>query len=147
MRTLLINRKARYEYEVLETFVAGIVLGGGEVKMLRHKHGSLQGSYVHIHEGEAWLLNMQVPAYPYARYEETYDPTHSRKLLLKKSELLKIQQMQDTKGISLIPVELGIEGKYLKLKVAIARGKSNRDKRETIRKRDLDREARRSSLY
>lgn len=142
MKPLLTNRKARYEYEVIDTFTAGVMLSGGEVKMLRGKHGSLNGSYVHIKDGEAWLLNMQIPPYPNARNEE-YEPTRTRKLLLKKSELVKFGQIQATKGISLIPLEVGVSGRYIKVAIGVARGKSARDKRDTIRQRDLDREMRR----
>lgn len=110
--------------------------------MLRGKHGSLNGSYVHIKDGEAWLLNMQVPPYPYARVED-YEPTRTRKLLLKKSELIKFGQLQGTKGISLIPLSVAVAGRYLKVVIGVARGKSSRDKREAIKERDLNREARR----
>lgn len=121
---------------------AGIVLEGGEVKMLRGKHGSLQGSHVRIIGGQAWLINAQIPPYPYARNED-YDPIRSRKLLLKKSELLQLQAIQDTKGKALIPTRLGVVGPFLKLEIGIARGKTQGDKRETIKKRDLARELRR----
>jgi len=140
MRTLLVNRQARFEYEPLETFVAGVALQGGEVKMLRQKKGSLSGSHVRIINNEAVLLNAQIPPYPYARNED-YDPIRTRKLLLSKRELLKLQEAQQEKGKALIPLEIGIQGKYIKLKLAIARGKTQQDRRETIRRRDLDRQA------
>ncbi len=142
MKPLLINKKARFDFEILDRVVAGIVLTGGEVKMLRGKHGSLQGSHVRIVGGEAWLLNAQIPPYPFARNED-YDPIRSRKLLLKASELLQLQAIQDTKGKALVPTMLGLDGAFLKVEIGIARGKTHADKRDVIRKRDLDREARR----
>lgn len=142
MKPLLINKKARFDFEIQDTIYAGIVLEGGEVKMLRGKHGSLQGSHVRIIGGQAWLINAQIPPYPYARNED-YDPIRSRKLLLKKSELLQLQAIQDTKGKALIPTRLGVAGPFLKLEIGIARGKTQGDKRETIKKRDLARELRR----
>jgi SsrA-binding protein len=141
MKPLLINKKARFDYEILDRVLAGVVLEGGEVKMLRHKHGSLQGSHVRIVGGQAWLLNAQIPPYPYAQNED-YDPIRSRKLLLKKSELLQLQAIQDTKGKALIPTAIGLHGPFIKVEIGIARGKTKGDKREAIKKRDLDREAR-----
>lgn len=139
MKPLLINKKAKFEYEFLETLTAGVILSGGEVKMLRNSKGSLQGSFVRIIDGEAWLINAQIPPYPYARNEE-YDPKQSRKLLLKKNELAKLLQIQQNKGLTLVPTMIGLDGRFIKVEVAIARGKSQSDRRETIRRRDLDRQ-------
>lgn len=139
MVLLLENRQARHEFELLETFEAGLVLLGGEVKMLRGKHGSLAGSHVRIIQGRPVLLNAQIPAYPYAR-SENYDPKRSRELLLKKSEILKLQQAQETKGLTLVPVNISLQGRFIKAKIAIARGKKLHDRRADIKKRDMDRQ-------
>lgn len=139
MLPLVVNKKARFEFQSLETFRAGMVLDGGEVKMLRGKHGSLAGSYVRVIGDHAVLLNAQIPPYPYARNEE-YEPTRTRQLLLKKSELLQLKQAQETKGHTLVPLMIGLDGRFIKVEVAIARGKNTTDRREAIRKRDLDRE-------
>jgi SsrA-binding protein len=139
MVSLIENRQARFEFELLDNFVAGLVLQGGEAKMLRGRHGSLAGSHVRIIQGKPMLLNAQIPPYPYAR-NENYEPKRSRELLLRKSEILKLQQAQETKGLTLIPVSIGKEGKYLKLRVAIARGKKLHDRREGLKRRDLDRQ-------
>lgn len=139
MKTLLVNRQARFEYEALETFTAGIVLEGGEVKMLRQKKGSLAGSHIRIINNELVLLNAQIPPYPYARNED-YDPIRTRKLLMSKREILRLQEAQQSKGKALIPLEIGLQGKFIKVKLAIARGKSQQDRREEIRRRDLDRQ-------
>lgn len=139
MLPLVVNKRARYEFEPLETFHAGLVLRGGEVKMLRGRHGSLAGSYIRVVGDHAVLLNAQIPPYPYARQDE-YEPTRTRQLLVKKSELLKLKQAQETKGRTLIPLMIGLEGRFLKIEFAIARGKNTTDKRETIKKRDTERE-------
>lgn len=141
MKPLLFNKKARFDYEILDRVVAGLVLTGGEAKMLRGKHGSLQGSHVRIVGGQAWLLNAQIPPYPYARNDNgEYDPIRTRKLLLKSHEILQLQAIQDTKGKALIPTMVGLDGAFIKVEVGIARGKTKGDKRATIRQRELDRE-------
>lgn len=140
MVPLLLHKKAHFEYEILDTVVAGLVLTGGEVKMLRGKHGSLTGSYVKIIGGQAFLLNAQIPPYPYARSED-YDPTRTRKLLLNKREILQLEQAQATKGYTLVATKIGAVGNHIKVEVAVARGKSGRDRREELRNRDMKRDA------
>jgi len=139
MKPLLINKKAKFEFEFLETYVGGLVLTGGEVKMLRNSKGSLQGSFVRLISGEAWLINAQIPPYPFARNED-YDPKQSRKILLKKKELLELNQALNQKGITLVPTMIALSGRHIKLEFALARGKNVRDRRDTIRRRDLDRQ-------
>lgn len=146
MTTLLENKKARHEYEFLDTFVAGMVLSGPEVKSLRLKHGSLQGSFVRVIDGELWVVNMMINPYSFSRNED-YEPTRSRKLLVKKHELLQLQEKQNQKGIALVPSRVVAAGRHVKLEIAIARGKQLHDKREAIRKRDLDRAARKDAKY
>jgi SsrA-binding protein len=142
MLPLILNKRAKYEFEILESIYAGLVLLGGEVKMLRGKHGSLAGSYVRVVGDHAVLLNAQIPPYPQARNED-YDPLRTRDLLVTKDELLFLKQAQETKGRTLVPVVIGLEGRFIKVQVAVARGKNTRDRREVIKKRDLDRELRR----
>jgi SsrA-binding protein len=139
MKPLIINKRARHEYEILETVLAGVALEGGEVKMLRGKHGSLNGSYVTLHDSDALLLNAQIPPYPYARHEE-YEPTRSRKLLLHKAEIDRLRSYQQMKGLTLIATAIGLQGRFIKVEVAVARGKSKKDRREEIKKRDIDRD-------
>lgn len=139
MKNLIVNRRARYEYEVINTLVTGIVLTGPEVKMLRQRKGSLAGSHVRVIGDELFLLNAQIPPYPYARQED-YDPKHTRKLLAKKNEILNLLQAQDQKGRTLIPLSIGLDGKFIKVKVAVAKGKAEHDRRRDIRSRDLARQ-------
>jgi SsrA-binding protein len=139
MLVIIENRKAKSEYFIEETFVAGIRLTGGEVKMLRLKRGSLVGAHVRVLGGEAFLLNAQIPLYPFAQ-EEDYDPKRTRKLLLHKREIIKIQEAQDTKGRAVIPLCIGIVKNHLKAEIGIGRGKKQYERREELRKRDLQRE-------
>lgn len=139
MKNLIINRQARYEYEVIDTFFTGVVLTGPEVKMLRQKKGSLAGSHVRVINNELFLLNAQIPPYPFARQED-YDPKRTRKLLAKKKEILNLQQSQTQKGRTLIPLAIVLDGKFIKVKVAVAKGKAEHDRRREIRERDLQRQ-------
>lgn len=136
---LLSNKTASRDFEFLKTLYAGIVLSGPEVKSLRLKHGSLSGSHVKVINGEAFLMNAQINPYSFARQDE-YDPTRTRKLLLKKSEIASLQEASAKKGISIVPVSIETAGRNLKLKLAIGRGKKEFEKREDLKKRTLKRE-------
>lgn len=127
---------------MVETFEAGIRLTGSEVKMLRLKRGSLVGAHVRVLNGEAVLLNAQILPYPFSRNDD-YDPKSTRKLLLHKREILKLQQAQETKGLALIPLSIGVAHNFIKVRVAIARGKKVYERREELKKRDLQRESER----
>jgi SsrA-binding protein len=142
MQLLLENRRARAEYSFVESFEAGIALLGGEVKMLRLKRGSLVGAYVRVIGGEAVLLNAQIPAYEYTRVED-YDPKRTRKLLMHKNEILKLEQAQGSKGLAVIPTAIGLSRNHIKVTVAIAKGKKVYERREELKKRDMTREAER----
>ena len=132
------------EYAIVDTFEAGMVLSGPEVKMLRLKRGSLVGTHVRVVAGEVIVLNMQIPAYPNARQED-YDPKRTRKLLLHKHEVLKLQQAQDTKGFALIPLAVGVSHRFVKMQIAIAKGKKQYERREELKKRDMAREVERTT--
>jgi SsrA-binding protein len=139
METLIENKKARMEYFVVESFEAGMRLTGGEVKMLRLKRGSLVGAHIRVLNGEAVLLNAQILPYPYMRNED-YDPKRTRKLLLHKREILKLQESQETKGLAIIPLVIFLHKNFIKIKLAIAKGKKQYERREEIKKRDVQRE-------
>lgn len=142
MEILIENKKAHLEFFILESFEAGLKLTGSEVKMLRTKRGSLVGAHVRVLNGEAILLNAQIMAYPFARQED-YDPKQTRKLLLHKREILKIQEAQETKGLAIIPLAIILKHNFIKLQLAIARGKKQYERREELRRRDLQRESER----
>lgn len=137
--TLVENSKARFEYEIKEKIVAGVVLTGQEVKSLRGSHGSLSGAFVRILGGEAWLVNAQIPMYAFAT-EPDYDPKRMRKLLLHKKELLTLQTSSQQKGLTLVPLSIFLEGNRIKLEFGVGRGRKAHDKRQVIRKREMNRE-------
>lgn len=136
---LLDNARARFEYAVSDTLIAGIALTGGEVKSLRGKHGSLSGSFVRLIGDELWLVNAHISPYPYANNTD-YDPKRSRKLLVKKSEILKLKTDAQQKGRVMIPLRVEALGPFIKVAIGIGRGKTKTDKRAAIRKREQDRE-------
>jgi SsrA-binding protein len=137
------NKKATFDYQLEDSYECGIELLGTEVKSVKHNHGSLSGAYVSVLGGELYLLGAHIPAWQEKNVPDTYDPYRSRKLLVKKRELFDLNKAHATKGLTLIPVSLYGKGSLVKLQIAIAKGKKNVDKRESIKKRDLDREQRR----
>jgi SsrA-binding protein len=135
------NRKARHDYHVLETFEAGLVLEGTEVKAIREGRVNLRDSYCRLEDGEAYLLGTHIGQYSHGGYA-SHEPTRRRKLLLNRTELNKLMGKTTGKGLTIIPMRMYFKGGRVKLAVALARGKNTIDKRETIRKREVDRETR-----
>ena len=134
------NRKARFEFEILDTIVTGIQLFGSEVKSVRLGHASLSDSFAIIHHNEVWLENMQITPYEHNRME-MIEAKRSRKLLLHKKEIQKIQTKINEKGLTLVPLKAFFNSKgLLKIDLAIAKGKKLYDKRETIKKRENQRQ-------
>jgi len=142
-RIAISNRKARFEYEILETFEAGIVLVGSEVKSLRQGKANLQDSYALVKNGEVWLLNMHINPYEQAN-QFNHDPLRTRKLLLNKSEIAKLQIKTNEKGLTLIPLKLYFTKGIAKVELGIGKGKKLHDKRESIKERDVTREMQRA---
>ena len=137
------NRKARHEYEILETFEAGMALKGPEVKSLRDGRASFQDSYATVERGEVWLYSLHVSPYEQAnRFNE--DPLRVRKLLLNRHEIRRLVGKVEEKGLTLVPLEIYFLRGRAKVQLALARGKKLHDKREALKQRQLDREARRS---
>ena len=143
MPTLANNRKAFHNYFIESSVEAGLVLSGHEVKSIRSGQVSLDGAYVTIRAGEAYLRNAYVGKYKQASKLEAYDEQRERKLLLHHHEILKLQDQTKGKGLTLVPLEIYTSKKRLKLKIGLARGKKQFDKRETIKrsenKRRVDR--------
>jgi SsrA-binding protein len=140
MTTYLKNQKVRFDYELLDTFTAGISLLGTEVKAVRNQQGSLAGSFVVVRGGEAFLVGANIPPYQAVNAAADYDPERPRKLLLTKKELATLHQKSEQQGLTIVPIELYNAGRTIKLKLALVRGKKTRDKRETIKARDQERE-------
>jgi len=137
------NSKARFDYEILEKFSAGLELLGHEVKSIRNGGASLAGSYVSILGKEAFLLGANINPYQPKNIAGNYDPRRARKLLLSKAELLTLEKTEATKGLTIVPLSVYNKGRFLKLDLAIARGKKKFDKRQAIKKRDMEREIKR----
>ena len=138
------NSKALFDYEVLERFTAGIELLGLEVKSVRVGSISLRGAFVSVRGNEAYLLGTLIPAYQPKNAPKEYDALRARKLLLTKSELEKLKNAEGTKGLTIVPLSVYNKGRFLKLDIAIARGKKKFDKRQTIKKRDIERDLKRT---
>ena len=143
-RVSISNRRARFEYEILDSYEAGIVLKGSEVKSLRAGKANLQDAYALVKNGEVWLLNMHISPYEQAN-QFNHDPIRTRKLLLNKSEIAKLNTKTNEKGLTLIPLKLYFKKGNAKVELGIAKGKKIHDKRESIKERDVEREMRRNS--
>lgn len=141
----LLNRKARHEYEIEETYVAGIVLTGTEIKSIRLGLGNLQDSFCRTQNGEVWVYNFYIAPYEQGnRYN--VEPRRARKLLLHKWQIGKLTTRVNERGLTVVPTKLFFEHGYAKLEIGIGRGKKLWDKRESIADRDRDREARREAF-
>ena len=137
------NKKAHFDYEIGDKYVSGIELLGSEVKSIRGGQGSLLGAYVAVRGGEAFLLGADIPPYQTTNTPDTYERTRARKLLLTKKELAEIANAESKKGTTIVPISLFAKGSKIKIEIGIARGKKKYDKRESIKKRDVEREMRR----
>lgn len=138
--TVARNRKARHEYEILETVEAGLVLRGAEVKSVREGNVNLQEGYATVERGEAWLRDVHINPYdPANRWNA--DPVRPRKLLLRKDEIRSLAGRIEQKGLTLVPLDLHFRNGVAKVTLGLARGKKSHDKRESIRRRELEREA------
>ncbi len=141
---LIENKKVRLRFTILETYSAGLELSGGEVKSLRSKQGSLEGSRIVVRGGEAFLVGSTIPPFQVANTPETYDPEKPRRLLLKKKEIAEIADAESKKGLTAVPLEVYNAGRYVKLRLAIVKGKGKADKREDLKRADDMREAERA---
>lgn len=139
-RLITTNRRARHEYNIEETFEAGMVLTGTEIKSIRAGRVNLQDSYARIENGEAWLFNMHISPYEQGN-RANVDPMRPRKLLLKRGELHRLFGKLQTSGLTLVPLSIYVRHGFAKLDLALARGKKLYDKREAIADREAKREA------
>ncbi len=143
MTTYITNRKARFNYEIKKTYEAGIELLGFEVKSIKKGGGSLAGSFCIVRGEEVFLIGSHISPYQQENTPKNYDPNRNRRLLLSKKEIKELSTAEGTKGLTLVAMSLYNKNHYIKVAVAIARGKRSFDKRELIKKRDIDREIRR----
>jgi SsrA-binding protein len=143
---LIENKKARMRFSVVETYSAGMELTGGETKSLRGKHGSLDGARVVVRGGEAYLTGMTIPPYQPKNMAKGYDAERSRRLLLSRKEIAELADAEAKKGLTIVPLEV-YNNKYLKVRVAIVKGKGKTDRREEIKKRESDIDAERAMKH
>lgn len=144
MATLAINKRANFDYHILDKFEAGLVLAGHEVKSIKTGHISLKESFVTIRGNELYLTNAHIPPYVHAGKVENYDPTRPRKLLLRKHEIKTLIGKARVQGLTLVPIRIYTKKKLIKLEFGVGKGKKEYDKREKIKKREDERGMRRT---
>jgi len=144
MKAFAENRRARHDYEILENFDGGLQLLGHEVKSIRDGGAKLVGSFLGLDRGELWLKKAHIAAYSKAGGLKEYDPDRPRKVLLTKPELIGLEGKISQKGLTLVPLSLYPRGRHIKLSFGLARGRKAHDKREKLKRRDIDREIRAS---
>jgi SsrA-binding protein len=141
----IVNKKAYYNYQVIEDFTAGLMLVGSEVKSIRENNFNFGDSFIIFKDGELYVKNMSISKYKEATFQN-HEEMRDRKILLTKKEISKISKLTETKGITVIPLEMfTIRGRF-KLKVGVCRGKKDYDKRQSIKQRDTERELRRKDF-
>jgi SsrA-binding protein len=139
MKVVAVNRKARFDYHIMDAFEAGLVLTGAEIKSIRTGEVNIAEAYVRPQGGELFLLNAHIRAYTHSGDKE-YDPRRPRKLLMHKREIVKLVRELETKGTTIVPLQLYLKGGRAKLEIAIGKGKAAPDKRQDIKKRESQRE-------
>jgi SsrA-binding protein len=137
---LIRNKKVTFNFEIIERHEAGVELFGHEVKSLKNGLGSLDGSYVIIKNGELFLKNAFIPPYQEKNTPATYEPRRLRKLLMKRSEIQSFQDLKKGQSLTLVPLSWYNKNRKVKLSVGLAKGKKKQDKRNTIKKRDVERD-------
>ncbi len=145
MTTYINNRKAHFNYAIEETFEAGLELQGHEVKSIKNGMGNISAAFCIIRGEEAYIMGMHIPPYQPNNNMIDYDPERTRRILLSKKQIKYLADRDGVKGLTLVPLSLYSKGRRIKVSIAVARGKKIYDKRETIKKRDLDREERRGT--
>lgn len=139
-KALAYNRQAKFDYDWQETMEGGLVLLGTEVKSVQVGNLSLKGAFVTIHEGEAYLINAMIPPWQPKNAPADFDPTRSRKVLLKKSELKALIGAKQAKGLTIVPIRVYTKGSRIKIELALARGKRKHEKKQKLKERDIQRD-------
>jgi len=137
---LIENKKAHFNYEILERYEAGIELLGTEVKSIRAKHGSLEGAHVLVRGGEAFLVGATIEPYQAGNTDKNYDAARNRRLLLTRDEIIKLGHLESLKGLTIVPISVYNKQRKIKVEIAVVRGKKTHDKRETLKKREHERD-------
>ena len=145
-KNITTNRRARFDYQILETYEAGLVLLGSEVKSLRDGRASLSDAYAIVQKGEAFLMNAHISPYSYSR-GGGHEPDRTRKLLLHKREIERVGAKLAEKGLTLIPIRMYFKEGKAKVELGLAKGKTRYDKRETLKRKQADREMQRAMRH
>ncbi|MBI5079311.1 SsrA-binding protein SmpB [Candidatus Wolfebacteria bacterium] len=146
MTFIIENRRAKYDYQILETYEAGLELKGFEVKAIKNGRMNLAGSYAIIRNNEMWLINADIPAYQPKNAPPDYDPQRTRRLLLKKEEIQNLIGRTAEKGLTLMPLKVYIKNRKVKIEIGLGRSRKKADKRELIKKRESKREMRNTGM-
>lgn len=141
--SLITNKKAHLDFIIEDTYSAGIELFGFEVKSLRKSQGSLEGSYVTVRGGEAYLIGSFIPPFQEKNAPADFDPRRNRRLILTQKEIREIGEIEKIKGLTIVPISVYNKGRFLKVDIGIGKGKKKFDKRETLKKKTVERETRR----
>lgn len=147
MSAYVTHKKVTFDYELLDTYEAGISLLGTEVKSVRSGHGKLEGAYIVVRGKEAFLVGASIPAFQQANARASYDPERPRKLLLTKKQIAELEEKSETQGLTIVPIKLYNSKNKLKLEIAVARGKKKQDKRHSIQKHDVKRDIEREFKF
>lgn len=142
--TISTNRKANYEYHIIEQWVAGVVLFGNEVKSIRAGNVNITDSFVYMKDGEVWLKNLKVSRYSQMHPSDKHEENRDKKLLLTKKQIQKISKELQNTGMTCIPLSVFVQKNKIKINIAVVKGKKNYDKRQSIKERDIKRELQRS---
>ena len=144
MKTIAVNKRAGFDYEIIDKYEAGLVLSGQEVKSVKTGHISLKGSFVTFRGTEPFLTNADIPFYKFAGEQKNYDSRRPRKLLIKKSEIKNLLGKTKVKGLTLVPIRVYTKKRLIKLEFGVGRGKKEYDKRNSIKHRDSSRSIQRT---
>lgn len=144
MTTIATNKRAHFDYEILDRYEAGVMLSGAEVKSIKTGHISLKGSFVTLKGGELFLTNANIPPYPHAKASSSYDPTRSRKLLVHKAQIRSLIGKIHVQGLTLVPLRVYTKKRLVKVEFALAKGKKAFDKRTDIAKKEAKRKMERA---
>ncbi len=140
LRVIAVNRRARADYDILESYEAGITLTGGEIKSVRDRHVSLAEAYAQVRNGEIWLYNCNISQYKAAGHYGQLDPARPRKLLLHKTQIAHLGLEANRQRLTIVPLRMYIKGHVAKVEVGLAKGRRRYEKRDVIQKREADRE-------
>ena len=143
IKTITVNKKAYHDYHILESYEAGIVLKGSEIKSIRMGRVNIRDAYARVEKGELWLHNSHISAYQAGGFN-THEPDRRRKLLMHRKQIAELEQTSNQKGLTLVPLRIYIKNGIAKLEVGVGKGKKQYDKRDAISKRETDREVERA---